>query len=396
MINGLALQDIVAAPLSADDCDVHLYPTAAFIPMCTEFVRWQNCLAIMSLRSALYNSPASLNVHAEALQNLQRERQRRSHGRRESWPMLLTRLARSNAAAAGHGSDIPARSHGRHHRRSDHSHAHRSSHRRSSSSISSSISRTNMERSDGQLSQSTFTGSRPRVLHVHALASMSSHLSSSLSLCAAPSLGQHSSVQLDRTTGSTETLALSQSSISSQDNEQAEVGSRAFSSIHNDTPAVQSPHSDVSVQTGQSCTLQPCAVSVSDSCRDFATELHASDAPRHRLSRCTCAADLEAEGSKSQFFSSPAHQWLRSMSLGSDTIMAGAMREAGRGMRRVSTSDMAANASSMTAEAKKRSGEWLQGQKDSWSIPASSAYNAGNVLACILIGNADKGVLNRV
>ena len=387
MSNALAVQGIVAAPLSADDRDVHLYPTAAFLPFATEWMRWQTRLTTMSFRSAVDNGPVSPSIYAEALQHQYRERQRHSrHGRKASCAGLLMRLAWSNAAVTGRASDVPSRSHGQHRR---------SSHRRikpGSSHSGNSSSSHCRGRSASHLSQPIFTGSR--LLEVQALVSMSSHQSSGQSLSAAPSLGQQNSVQSDHVTGSIEASALSQPSFSSQDSEQAEVESLGSSTA--DTPAVQSPDSvmnSVSFQTGQGFNLQLCAASVARN-GDSPSGFRASAAPKHRLSRCTRAADLEAEGSKYQHSSSsPAQQWLRSMSLGSDTIRAGAMREAGRLMRRASTSDMAVKVSSMTAEARKRSGEWLQGQKDSWSIPASFTYSAGNSLILLSVSMVAKVLL---
>ena len=58
-------------------------------------------------------------------------------------------------------------------------------------------------------------------------------------------------------------------------------------------------------------------------------------------------------------------------------LKAEAVREAGRVIRRVSTGDLAVKASALTDEAKKKSSEWLQAKKDSWSIPALSLQNAG-------------------
>lgn len=155
--------------------------------------------------------------------------------------------------------------------------------------------------------------------------------------------------------------------------QQASVGQPSADKYLSDTPALQSVQStelaNNASSPGQSLEMQ----------------LRASEGQRHRLSRCTHAADLPLEAEHSiddKQTVAAARQWFRSVSLKGEALRAEAVREAGRAIRRVSTGDLAVKASALTDEAKKKSSEWLQAKKDSWSIPAQSLQNAGMLPFC--------------
>lgn len=175
-------------------------------------------------------------------------------------------------------------------------------------------------------------------------------------------------------------ISCQSSSLSSS--QQASVGQSSADNSLSDTPALQSLQSmELASSLGHSVGMQ-LSVSARHSRTDASFDARASDSRRHRLSRCTHAADLPLESEdciddKQTVPASSARQWFRSVSMKGEALRAEAVREAGRAMRRVSTGDLAGKASAMTDEAKKRSSEWLQARKDNWSIPAQSLRNAG-------------------
>lgn len=197
-----------------------------------------------------------------------------------------------------------------------------------------------------------------------------------------PLLGKQTSPHASpRSAGVLKVSVISCQSSSLNSSQQALVGQLTADNHLSDTPALQSIElANNASSQGQNVGLQ-LTVSARGSRTDASFDGRASESHRHRLSRCTHAADLPLEAEHSigdKQTASSARQWFRSVSWKGEALRAEVVREAGRVIRRVSTGDLAIKASAMTDEAKKKSSEWLQARKDSWSIPALSLQNAGS------------------
>ena len=379
---------------------------------------WQGRLTKSSLHAAHDNGRAGGGVHAEALLAQYLARHRRSRrGQKVRLARCLATLAVSHATLSGQDSAL---------RRRSQTHVHKKSVRPvMSPSRSSSNNSFRCQPVISQWPQHMTSDRGHFVMHnstlSHSLAS-SPNSSSSLSLSAAPSLGRHGPVNAPQILPSD--LSRSSASLlsgsSSHIKQQALVGqpsslptgsskkerkekcaplgvitgasvprSSSRGSSNSDTPALQSVGLGSSARPdGRGPGVQQTSVYAGDTSLGCRSDGWASETPRHRLSKCTRAADLPLkaedpvseemanfdDGASSSSFARP---WLRSVSLNSKTLKAGAVQEAGRLIRRVSAGDLAVKASTMTAEAKKKSSAWLRSKKESWSIPAHSLQNPG-------------------
>lgn len=193
-----------------------------------------------------------------------------------------------------------------------------------------------------------------------------SKCSSSLSPSAAPLLGQQGPLKVTPSSFTRSSAPSSVSSNCSAVNKQVVVEQPSVGNSLASTPALQRVGLASNVSSdGQDSGLQQMWVSARRGRSDGSSDRKASDAPQHRLSRCTHAADLPVGADEHSSSASCARQWLRSVSFKGESLKAEAVREAGRVIRRVSAGDLAVKASVMTVEAKKKSAEWLLAKKHS-------------------------------
>ena len=390
------MQDIIAAPLSADDRDLGLQPTTASLGL--EWVAWQNRLSQSRLHVAHDDGTASPYVHAQALlakhlAQLRGRRQRRVHLR------SLAAIAVSHVVMSSTGLAQRKRLHGHVNRKPltpvmslSHSHTNRQqliagqplqhvvSNTGHSVLLATASQSSNRPSSQSLSADPCCPGQQGSVNVAQVLPTGLSNSSSSQSPSAAPSPGQQGPLRAaQKSAGLHKVSVISYHSSSHGVSQQAMVGQPSIDNTLSDMPALQSMKlASNATSEGQASGLQQSHVCARRSRFDGISDRQAPETAKHRLSRCTHAADLPMTADKLSSSASPARQWLRSVSLKGETLKAEAVREAGRVIRRVSAGDLAVKASAMTVEAKKKSTEWLRARKHSWSIPAQSLQNAGD------------------
>lgn len=85
------VQDIIAAPLRADDQDIHLYPIVAFMPLVLDWPMWHAGLIQSSLHAAHDSGTASQGLHAQAV--LAQHRAQRGGSRQSTHLCSLAAIA---------------------------------------------------------------------------------------------------------------------------------------------------------------------------------------------------------------------------------------------------------------------------------------------------------------
>lgn len=269
------MQDIIAAPLSADDHDLGLHPSTATLGL--ERVTWHNRLIQSRLHAAHDIGTASLGVHAEALQAKRLaqsgRRRRRIHLR------SLAAIAVSHVVMSSRGLTQRRRLHGHVYRKSllpvmsaSHSRsdsqqliASQSSQHVVSNTGQSVLLRTSSQSSKRPSGQSLKADPSSRqqgaVNMAQIFPSSLSNSSSSQSPSAAPLPGQQTSLRASQKSAGLHKMSVISHSSSHGSSQQALMGQPPIENIPSDMPALQSMNlASNATSQGQASALQQSRV----------------------------------------------------------------------------------------------------------------------------------------